>query len=117
MKSKKENRKSKQTAEAGPRILALAAEMSAITEFAEGSLKKTYSTYAVKGGERRKSKAPQYKFQTRGGRGKQKVWHIPNGQVSRVRELLENGKRYRKLEAEYSRLVSEASVEGLKKNG
>ena len=41
--------------------------------------------------------------------------HIPKGMVPRVRELLENGRRYRELEAEYSRLVSEASVAGLKK--
>lgn len=115
MKTQKPADKSKNATDAEARIRAVAAEMSAITEFAEGSIKKAYSTYAVKGGGRRRSKTPQYKFQTRGGRGQQKVRHIPDGQLSRVRELLENGKRYRELEAEYSRLVTEAAISGLKK--
>lgn len=107
--------KEKKTADIESRIRAVAAEASSITEFAEGSIKKAYSTYPVKGGGRRKSKTPQYKFQTRGGRGRQKIVHIPVGQVARVKELLENGRRYRKLEAEYSRLVTEAAIAGLKK--
>ena len=107
--------KEKKAADIESRIRAVAAEAASITEFAEGSVKKAYSTYPVKGGGRRKSKTPQYKFQTRGGRGRQKVVHIPAGQVARVRELLENGRRYRKLEAEYSRLVTEAALAGLKK--
>jgi len=32
-----------------------------------------------------------------------------------VKKLIENGRRYRKLEAEYSRLVTEASLAALKK--
>ena len=115
MKKQKTADKGKKATDMAARIRAVAAEMSAITEFAEGSVKKAYSTYAVKGGGRRRSKTPQYKFQTRGGRGQQKVRHIPDGQLSRVRELLENGKRYRRLEAEYSRLVTEAAISGLKK--
>ena len=107
MKKQKTTDKSKKATDVEARIRAVATEMSAITEFAEGSIKKAYSTYA--------SKTPQYKFQTRGGRGQQKVRHIPDGQLARVRELLESGKRYRKLEAEYSRLVTEAAISGLKK--
>ena len=107
--------KERKTADIESRIRAVAAEASSITEFAEGSVKKAYSTYPVKGGGRRKSKTPQYKFQTRGGRGRQKIVHIPVGQVAKVKELLENGRRYRKLEAEYSRLVTEAAIAGLKK--
>ena len=115
MKKQKTTDKSKKATDVEARIRAVATEMSAITEFAEGSIKKAYSTYAVKGGGRRRSKTPQYKFQTRGGRGRQKVRHIPDGQLARVRELLESGRRYRKLEAEYSRLVTEAAISGLKK--
>lgn len=55
----------KTTPDIGTRIRQLAAEISAIAEFAEGSIKKTASTYATKDGTRKRSK-PQYKFQTRG---------------------------------------------------
>ena len=79
MKKQKTTDKSKKATDVEARIRAVATEMSAITEFAEGSIKKAYSTYAVKGGGRRRSKTPQYKFQTRGGRGQQKVRHIPDG--------------------------------------
>lgn len=34
--------------------------------------------------------------------------------AARVRKPVENGKRYRKLESEYARLVTEASLGGLK---
>ena len=72
MKKQKTTDKSKKATDVEARIRAVATEMSAITEFAEGS-------------------------------------------IARVRELLESGKRYRKLEAEYSRLVTEAAISGLKK--
>ena len=104
----------KTTPDIETRIRQLAAEISAISEFAEGSIKKTASTYATKDGTRKRSK-PQYKFQTRGKRGEQRCKHIPNDQLARVKKLLENGRRYRRLEAEYSRLVAEASLDALKK--
>lgn len=93
------------------RIREIIAEIASITEFAEGSIKRTASTYRVKDGSRRKSN-PQHKFQSRGARGHQVCRHIPEAQVARVKRLVENGRRYRKLEAEYSRLVTEASLEG-----
>ena len=104
----------KTTPDIETRIRQLAAEISAIAEFAEGSIKKTASTYATKDGTRKRSK-PQYKFQTRGKRGEQRCKHIPNDQLPRVKKLLENGRRYRRLEAEYSRLVTEASLDAPKK--
>ena len=104
----------KTTTDIETRIRQLAAEISAISEFAEGSIKKTASTYATKDGTRKRSKPP-YKFQTRGKRGEQRCKHIPNDQLARVKKLIKNGRRYRKLEAEYSRLVPEASLTALKK--
>ena len=96
------------------RIGEIVAEMSAITEFAEGSIISSSGYYTTKDGTRRKTK-PQFKFQSRGGRGKQKLRHIPAGLVARVRKLVEDGRRYRKLEREYSRLVTEESLDALKK--
>ena len=54
-------------------------------------------------------------FQTRGKRGEQRCKHIANDRLARVKKLIENGRRYRKLEAEYSRLVTEVSLAALKK--
>ena len=45
---------------------------------------------------------------------RQKVMYIPAGQVARVRELLENGRQYRKLATEYPKPVTEAVLAGLK---
>ena len=39
---------------------------------------------------------------------------MPAELVPRVKKLVEDGRRYRRLEAEYSRLVTEASLESLK---
>ena len=44
----------KTTTDIETRIRQLAAEISAISEFAEGSIKKTASTYATKDGTRKK---------------------------------------------------------------
>ena len=57
----------------------------------------------------------QYRFKSKGARGKQVSKYIPPSAVARVKKLIENGRRYRKLEAEYSRLVTEASLAALKK--
>ena len=86
------------------RISEIVAEMHSITEFAEGSISSSSNSYPVKDGTRRKAK-PHWKFQSLG----------PRGLVPRVRKLVENGRRYRKLEKEYSRLVTEESLAALKK--
>ena len=74
----------------------------------------TRSYYTTKDGKRHKTR-PQYKFQSRGGRGRQKLRHIPAALVPQVRRLIENGRRLEKLEAEYKALMTEESIERLKK--
>ena len=96
------------------RIRELAAEIAAITEFAEGSIASSSKQYTLKDGSVRRA-APQYRFQSKGARGKQVCKYVPPAAVARVKKLIENGKRYRKLEAEYARLVTEASLGRLKK--
>ena len=83
------------------RIGHVMAEMASIAEFALGSIISSSSYYTTKDGKRHKTK-PQYKFQSRGGRGKQKLRHIPAGLVPQVRKLIENGRRLERLEAEYA---------------
>ena len=95
------------TKKTSDRISEIVAEMHSITEFAEGSISSSSNSYPVKDGTRRKAK-PHWKFQSLGPRGKRKL-------VPRVRKLVENGRRYRKLEKEYSRLVTEESLAALKK--
>ena len=96
------------------RISEIIAEMSAITEFAQGSIISSSSYYTTKDGKRHKTK-PQFKFQTRGGRGKQKLKHIPTELVPKVKKLIENGRKLERLEAEYARLMTEESLAALKK--
>ena len=79
----------------------------------EGSLSKSANYFQTKNG--RKKTTAHYKFQSRGARGERKYKSVPLAAVSRVKQLIANGKRYRKLEAEYSRLVTEEALEGLKK--
>lgn len=102
------------TKKTSDRISEIVAEMHSITEFAEGSMSSSSNTYAVKDGTRRRAK-PHWKFQSLGPRGKRKYRNIPAALVPRVRKLIDNGKRYRRLEAEYSRLVTEESLAALKK--
>ena len=96
------------------KIAAIVAEMTAITEFALGSVKPNRKRHTVKDGSVRETKI-QYLFQSRGGRGKQQCRHIPSSLVSKVRKLIAAGRKYEKLEAEYKRLVTEEALEGLKK--
>lgn len=96
------------------RIAEILAEMSSITEFVEGSISSSCNTYKLNDGTRKKAK-PHWKFQSLGSRGKRKYKNIPSALVPRVKQLIENGRRYRKLEAEYCRLVTEASFDALKK--
>jgi hypothetical protein len=88
--------------------------MSSITEFAIGSIISSSSYYTTKDGKRHKTKK-QYKFQSRGGRGMQKLKHIPETHLPKVRKLIDNGRRLEKLEAEYARLMTEESLAALKK--
>ena len=96
------------------RIGEIVAEMSSITEFAQGSIVSSSSYYTTRDGKRHKTR-PQFKFQSRGGRGKQKLRHIPAALVPQVRRLIENGRRLEKLEAEYKALMTEESLGRLKK--
>ena len=82
------------TKETHERIAEIIAEMASITEFAEGSISSSSNSYAVKG---------------------RKYKNIPAAVLPKVKKLIENGRRYRRLEAEYSRLVTEASLASLKK--
>ena len=97
------------------RIREIAAEISSITEFAEGSITSSRKQYALKDGTVRRA-SPQFRFQTKGGRGKQVCKYVPPCAVARVKELIENGRRYRRLEAEYSRLITAQSLSSLKKS-
>ena len=97
------------------RIREIAAEISSITEFAEGSIASSRKQYALKDGTVRRA-SPQFRFQTKGGRGKQVCKYVPPCAVARVKELIENGRRYRRLEAEYSRLITAQSLSSLKKS-
>ena len=92
------------TKKTSDRISEIVAEMHSITEFAEGSISSSSNSYPVKDGTRRKAK-PHWKFQSLGPRGKRKYKNIPAALVPRVR----------KLEKEYSRLVTEESLAALKK--
>ena len=96
------------------RISEIIAEMSSITKFAEGSISSSSNSYTVKDGTRRKAK-PHWKFQSLGARGKRKYKNIPENLVPRLKKLVEDGRRYRRLEKEYSRLVTEESLAALKK--
>jgi len=103
--------KTKKTSE---KIAEIVAEMDSITEFAEGSISSSSNSYLLKDGTRKKSK-PHWKFQSLGPRGKRKYRNIPAALVSRVKKLIEDGRRYRRLETEYARLVTEQSLDSLKK--
>lgn len=96
------------------RIREIQAEVAAIHEFAEGSIASSRKRYKIKDGTTRLA-SPQYRFKSKGARGKQVSKYIPPSAVARARKLIEDGRRYRRLEAEYSRLVTEASLASLKK--
>ena len=96
------------------RIREIVAGISAITEFAEDSIAANSTQCTLKNGTVRRA-SPQYRFKSRGARGKQVSKYVPPAAVAGVKKLIENGKRYRKLEAEYARLVTEASLGRLKK--
>jgi hypothetical protein len=88
--------------------------LCSITKFAEGSLSDSSNTYKLKDGTIKKAK-PHWKFQSLGPRGKRTYKNVPTNLVPKVKKLIENGRRYRKLEAEYARLMTEESLAALKK--
>ena len=102
------------TKETHERISEIVAEMASITEFAEGSISSSSNSYTLKDGTRRKAK-PHWKFQSLGARGERKYRNVPESLVPRVKRLIADGRRYRKLEKEYARLVTEESLAALKK--
>ena len=102
------------TKETHERIAEIVAEMASITEFAEGSMSSSSNSYTLKDGTRRKAK-PHWKFQSLGARGERKYRNVPESLVPRVKKLIANGRRYRMLEKEYARLVTEESLAALKK--
>ena len=96
------------------KIAEITAEIASITEFAEGSVSKSCNKHTRKDGTVVKD-SPHYKFQSLGARGKRTYRNIPKDQVARVKQLVAYGKRYRRLETEFARLMSEASLDALKK--
>ena len=74
------------------RIREIAAEISSITEFAEGSIASSRKQYALKDGTVRRA-SPQFRFQTKGGRGKQVCKYVPPRTVADGEEALEKALR------------------------
>ena len=93
------------------RIREIAAEISSITEFAEGSIASSRKQYALKDGTVRRA-SPQFRFQTKGGRGKQVCKYVPPCAVARVKELIENGRRYRRLDEVMSSVAFRGGLRG-----
>ena len=91
------------------RIEQIRKEIASIGEFAVGTLSCSSSRYRLKNGTWKQAK-PHWKFQSLGPRGKRRYIHVPVACVKCVKELVENGKRYRALEREYARLLTEASL-------
>ena len=91
------------------RMREIAAEIAAITAFAEGSITCSRNYYRLKDGSRRQT-TPHFKFTSKGARGRQTCVTVSAARIDRVRELVESGRRYRRLEAEYARLMTEKSL-------
>ena len=72
------------------RIREIQAEVAAIDEFAEGSIASSRKPYRLKDGTVRLA-SPQYRFKSRGARGKQVSKYIPPSAVARAKKLIENG--------------------------
>ena len=71
------------------RIREIQAEVAAIDEFAEGSIASSRKPYRLKDGTARLA-SPQYRFKSKGARGKQVSKYIPPSAVARVKKLIEN---------------------------
>ena len=70
------------------RIREIQAEVAAIDEFAEGSIASSRKPYRLKDGTVRLA-SPQYRFKSKGARGKQVSKYIPPSAVARVKKLIE----------------------------
>ena len=68
------------------RIREIVAEISAITEFAEGSIAANSKQYTLKNGTVRRA-SPQYRFKSRGARGKQVSKYVPPAAAERRKAL------------------------------
>ena len=68
------------------RIREIVAEISAITEFAEGSIAANSKQYTLKNGTVRRA-SPQYRFKSRGARGKQVSKYVPPAAAERLKAL------------------------------
>ena len=96
------------------RIREIQAEAAAIDEFAEGSIASSRKPYRLKDGTVRLA-SPQYRFKSKGARGKQVSKYTPPSAGARVKRLVEDGRRHRRVEAGSPRRVTEASLAALKK--
>ena len=75
--------------DAETRIREIQAEVAAIDEFAEGSIASSRKPYRLKDGTVRLA-SPQYRFKSKGARGKQVCKYIPPSAVARVKKLIES---------------------------
>ena len=99
------------------RIGAIRKQMEKISALLEGTLMVKHNRVKRKDGSVQVS-PEHYTFQYRGADGKRKWKRIPRKAKVAVERLVRAGKRYRKLEQEYTALLTELSLtDGGKKNG
>ena len=98
------------------RIGAIRRQMDAIPAMLDGTLMVKHNRVKRKDGSVRVS-PEHYTFQYRGADGKRKWKRIPRNAKTTVEQLVRAANRYRKLEREYTALLTELSLEnGGKKN-
>ena len=98
------------------RIGAIRRQMDKIPAMIEGTLMVKHNRVRRKDGSVHVS-PEHYTFQYRGANGKRKWKRIPKKAKTTVEQLVRAAKRYRKLEREYTALLTELSLEdGGKKN-
>lgn len=98
------------------RIGAIRRQMDAISAMLEGTLMAKRNRVKRKDGSVQVS-PEHYTFQYRGADGKRKWKRIPRKAKATVERLVRAGSRYRKLEREYTALLTERSLaDGGKKN-
>ncbi len=98
------------------RIGAIRKQMEKISAMLDGALLVKHNRVKRKDGSVQVS-PEHYTFQYRGADGKRKWKRIPQKAKAPVEQLVRVGKRYRKMEREYSALLTELSLDdGGKKN-
>ena len=98
------------------RIGAIRRQMDAIPAMLDGTLMVKHNRVKRKDGSVRVS-PEHYTFQYSGANGKRKWKRIPRNAKTTVEQLVRAANRYRKLEREYTALLTELSLEnGGKKN-